>query len=278
MAPHKSRYKITMCYKGPGFFGWQKQNQPGQISVQGELEKVLATLYQTPVRVIGAGRTDRGAHALAQTAHFDLPAALSEEEAKELLFKFNRLTPQELLVYQLQSVPPRFHAQLWTLRRTYKYVLLQKSQFPRPLWGDLVGFTPQELPLERLNRGAQVFLGTHDFKSFQTAGAQVPHTERTLTVSSWEQKGDFFIYTVTANGFLRQMVRNLVATQLFWAAGGASEDSLKKILSAKDRGQVPPSADPEGLYLYQVDYGAENDAKSRTLARLPFEAKEWPFF
>lgn len=264
----KPRYKITMSYKGSRFFGWQKQPRPDQPSVQSELEQVLHTLFQKPIRVIGSGRTDRGVHALAQTAHFDLEEPLSEESAKDLLYKLNKLTPPELFIYKLESAPPKFHAQLWSQSKTYKYVV-RSGPFPHPLWGDLVASVPYSLDLNRLSEAAGVFLGEHDFKSFQTSGTKVPHTVRVITASEWHSEGGCLIYTITGNGFLKQMVRNLVGLMLSWSEGSEGTQSIRQILEAKDRRLSAPSADPHGLYLHHVDYGAPIDAKCHVLAELP---------
>ncbi len=275
MTPLRPRYKLTMSYKGTVFYGWQKQPRPDQPSVQGELEGVLKTIFQNDIRVIGSGRTDRGVHALAQTAHFDLQTPLTEQDAKDLLHKLNRLSPPELFCYKLEQSPPKFHAQLWTVQKTYKYVL-SSARFPHPLWGDLVATTPAALDLGRLNLGAQVFLGTHDFKSMQTSGTKVPHTTRTLVTSEWQQSGDLWVYTITGDGFLKQMVRNIVGTLLSWSEGDEGPESLQALLAAKDRSLAGPCADPHGLYLWKVEYGDPIDSKCRTLASLPFTHPPFP--
>lgn len=264
----KPRYKITMSYKGSRFFGWQKQPKPDQPSVQGELESALATLYQRPIRVIGSGRTDRGVHALAQTAHFDLEERLTSDGAKELLYKLNKLTPPELCVYRLQSVPPKFHAQLWTESKTYKY-LVHSSPLPHPLWADLIASVPHELNLNRLNEAAKVFLGEHDFKSFQTSGTQVPTTIRQVRVSEWSAGEGHLTYVISGNGFLKQMVRNLVGQMLSWSAGTEGVEKIHQILAARDRRVSAPSAAPHGLYLYRVEYSDSVEHQSTTLAEFP---------
>jgi tRNA pseudouridine38-40 synthase len=257
-----------MSYKGSRFFGWQKQPKHDQPSVQGELEGVLATLFQKPIRVIGSGRTDRGVHALAQTAHFDLEEPLTHESAQELVYKLNRLTPQELYVFRLESVPPKFHAQLWTQSKTYKY-LVRSGPFPHPLSSDLIATVPFELQVDRLNEAAKVFLGEHDFKSFQTSGTEVPSTVRTVITSEWKDEGGYLSYTICGNGFLKQMVRNLVGQMLHWAEGDEGAGKIRQILEAKDRRLSAPSAAPHGLYLCQVDYGKSVDEQCSTLVELP---------
>lgn len=243
------RVRLDIQYKGTGFGGWQKQKAPGLPTVQGLLEETLSKLHNQPIRVIGSGRTDAGTHARHQVAHCDLP-----KPPQKLVYALNRLLPQGISVTAAQEVPPDFHALGSAKEKTYIYRIWNRET-PSPFLSETSLWHPYPLDAQKLNSYAQVFLGTHDFKSFQTKGTPVPDTTRTLFQSQWIWKGPHLLeYRVTGDGFLKQMVRNLVGLQLYALRKNWDSQALKAVLAAKDRSEAKDTAPAHGLILWKVHY------------------------
>ena len=314
------RIRLLLSYEGTGFFGWQRQRQ--KRTVQGELEKALQILFQAPVSVIGSGRTDTGVHALGQSAHFELPLpaakkkfpgfqngpeGLSEgslsppEKAKgdfNIVKAINHLTPPDISVLKAWEAPPEFHALASAEKKTYIYAVLFSKTAPalfrsHVCWQPQPGAKPESL-LEALRKMAEAFIGTRDFKSFQSSGSDVQDTVRVIYSSKWEarpfpvpeavlkagalsdsalpeQQGlpspfpSLFLYEITGSGFLRQMVRNLVGAQLELLGHKDPERAFLKILRARDRKKAPGPAPGCGLYLKEAAYPPELERRCRPL-------------
>ena len=209
------RYFIQLSYDGTGYHGWQVQ--PNGVSVQEVLQKALSTLLRQPTEVTGAGRTDAGVHASMMVAHFDWPAAHEGEGCEEapldctqLTYKLNRLLPPDVAVQAVRPVGPEMHARFSATRRTYHYYIhTRKDPFLR-------GYSWQvNVPLDfaLMNEAAQVLLEYSDFTSFSKTGTDVKTNICQLTEARWEQlKPGEWRFTVSANRFLRNMVRAIVGT------------------------------------------------------------------
>lgn len=244
-----ARIRLDLQYKGTSFGGWQKQKAKGLPTLQGSLEKALSQIFNQPIRVIGAGRTDAGTHARHQVAHCDLPYEMSQ-----LSYKLNRLLPKGLVVKRSSVVGSRFHALSSCQGKTYIY-RVWNSPLLNPFLEETSHWVSQPLNLQSLNQLARVFLGTHDFKSFQTKGSPVPDTTRTLWHSQWVQPRPHLLeYRISGNGFLKQMVRNLVGLQLYAQRKKLGPDALRSILEAKDRQAAKDTAPACGLILWKVHY------------------------
>ncbi|NCN40800.1 tRNA pseudouridine(38-40) synthase TruA [bacterium] len=243
------RTRLDIQYKGTPFGGWQKQKESKLPTVQGLMEKTLSTIYNQPIRVLGSGRTDAGTHARNQVAHCDLPHL-----PENLRYKMNRLLPSSVSVVKVSKVPSDFHALASAKAKTYLY-RIWNHPVSNPFLEETSYWTPNPLDLKRLNEFSAVFLGTHDFKSFQTRGTPVPNTIRELTLSRWILKRPHFIeYQVRGSGFLKQMVRNLVGLQLYAHRKNLTPDDLRSILQAKDRQKAKDTAPSHGLILWKVHY------------------------
>lgn len=243
------RIRLDLQYKGSSFGGWQKQKAKGLPTIQGLLEQLFSKIYNQPIRVLGSGRTDAGTHARHQVAHCDVPHL-----PKNLEYKLNRLLPSEISILRVQKAPNDFHALASAQAKTYIY-RIWNSKTPNPFLADTSYWAPQKLDLDRLNSFAQVFLGTHDFKSFQTKGTPVPDTTRTLSLSRWrEKKPNLLEYQICGDGFLKQMVRNIVGLQLYAHRKGLSPKDLQMILEAKNRQAAKDTAPSHGLILWKVHY------------------------
>jgi len=252
---HKIR--LLVSYDGTPYQGWQKQ--PGLATVQGTLETVLSQIYSERVRVIGSGRTDAGTHAVGQVAHFEAPKILSGEA--KIVRSLNALLPDTIVVKGAWRAPENFHALASARRKTYIY-RIWNHQIRSALWAQRALWVPQELNLTLLNDLARQVIGTHDFKSFQSSGTPVATTIRTVDQCGFFRRGGSLLeLRIRGNGFLKQMVRNLVGTMLHLERNDGTIGHFRQILAALDRQAAKATAAAHGLYLYRVEYPAALDKK-----------------
>lgn len=243
-------FKLTFEYDGANFAGWQFQ--PGQRTVQGHVQEKLPIIFKKHINCIASGRTDSGVHALGQVIHFKVETHMKPAQIKRAL---NAFLDKDVVVVKAQEVPLDFHAQYSVKDKTYRYTILNRA-YPSAIWHKKASFYPQKLNIAAMKRAARDFKGKHDFKSFQAASevSKVKNTVRTISRLTVVKEKDFIHITITCNGFLYRMVRNIVGTLL--AVGGKKLPSniVPKLLKAKDRKLAPPTAHPDGLYLVKVRY------------------------
>ena len=251
------RYFIQLSYDGTGYHGWQVQ--PNGVSVQEVLQKALSTLLRQPTEVTGAGRTDAGVHASMMVAHFDWPAAHEGEGCEEapldctqLTYKLNRLLPPDVAVQAVRPVGPEMHARFSATRRTYHYYIhTRKDPFLR-------GYSWQvNVPLDfaLMNEAAQVLLEYSDFTSFSKTGTDVKTNICQLTEARWEQlKPGEWRFTVSANRFLRNMVRAIVGTLVEVGRHRMTISKMRHAIEAKDRQRAGESVPGHALYLTNIEY------------------------
>ena len=251
------RYFIQLSYDGTGYHGWQVQ--PNGVSVQEVLQKALSTLLRQPTEVTGAGRTDAGVHASMMVAHFDWPAAHEGEGCEEapldctqLTYKLNRLLPPDVAVQAVRPVGPEMHARCSATRRTYQYYIhTRKDPFLR-------GYSWQvNVPLDfaLMNEAAQVLLEYSDFTSFSKTGTNVKTNICQLTEARWEQlKPGEWRFTVSANRFLRNMVRAIVGTLVEVGRHRMTISQMRHAIEAKDRQRAGESVPGHALYLTNIEY------------------------
>lgn len=274
-------WKLTLAYDGTGFHGWQVQ--PGERTVQGELQSALGRITGEAPLPQGSGRTDAGVHALAQVASFPLQAPIP---AANLLRALNRALPAAIRILEAKIVPESFHARHSAIAKTYEYrVLLTEPGTPRicpPFLAPYVYAYSWPVEFAALQNASQMFVGEHDFRSFTATDpdqaarslfnqnddpGQSPYgstqTEqrtaiRTIYSSEWSEQahepGILLIYRVRGNGFLHHMVRNLVGTMLDVGRGYIRGEDIPKILNALDRSVAGPTAPARGLFLHSVEY------------------------
>lgn len=245
-----NRIKLTLAYDGTDFCGWQLQ--PSDRTVQGELEKALETLLGQKVRVHGSGRTDSGVHALGQVAHFDCGAGRSGFPWRRSL---NALLPADVRVLEAEEAREDFHARYWAQAKTYEYVLWHEREFCLPQRRRFVWECGPVEP-ERMEEAARVMVGEHDFAAFQNTGTEVDSTIRTITDISRHpgMTAHESVWRFTANGFLKQMVRNLTGCLVACGRGKLSVTDVRAILKSADRTNAPATVPPQGLTLIRVDY------------------------
>lgn len=257
------RYKILTAYNGSNYSGWQIQetkNPPPTI--QGELEKSLLKLAGEKIRVIGSGRTDAGVHAFGQTAHFD---SFSDKLAKlpNLQKTLNAILPEDIRIIDIKECEPDFHAQHDARNKTYLYQLWTEQRFIPPHISPFA-WACGSLNIGILHEGALLFKGQKDFASFQNAGSHPKTTIRTVFDIKIQESRHLDFYPdhspiiqifITADGFLKQMVRNIIGFLVGAAKEKISLLSLEAILSAHDRRMLPTFTAPaRGLILVRVNY------------------------
>ena len=241
------RYFITFSYDGTAYHGWQIQ--PHSLSVQEELQKAMSILLRKPMEVVGAGRTDTGVHARKMVAHFDYD---EEVDCPQLVYKLNKLLPRDIAVQQVEPVAEDMHARFSAKSRTYHYyVHLDKNPFLRSYSWQVYGNPDFEL----MNRAAAVLMEYTDFTSFSKVNTDTKTNDCTITEAHWDRVGDGqWRFTITANRFLRNMVRAIVGTLMEVGRGRMTIEQLRNVVDAKDRCRAGDSVPGNALFLVDVKY------------------------
>ncbi len=239
-------YRIVVGYDGTDFRGWQRQ--PEGRTVQGVLEEAVRRITGKKVVVHGAGRTDAGVHALAQTASFRGAFKLPDEV---LLRALNAVLPADVRVFALEAAPPEFHARKSARSKVYRYRIVHAPQ-PSPLDRRYVLHWPYPLDIRAMRRAARLFARTDDFSAFSSNRDRTP--VRTVTRSELKLSGAEIVYTIEAGGFLRYMVRTIVGTLLEVGRGRLRPEQMEDVFRLKDRSLAGPTAAAKGLTLVRVDY------------------------
>ncbi len=253
--------KLTLAYDGSAYVGWQRQDN-GR-SIQGELEAALHDIEERPISVVGAGRTDAGVHALGQVASLEIAHAI---EPPALLRALNAKLPDDIRVLQTDVAPREFHARYSAAEKTYRYYVSTGAIAP-PFSLRYAWHLPVPLDLGVMRDAAQQLGGRHDFSAFQAVGSAVETTVRTIasvTVSlqpawaPWDAAQTtstaIVAIEVTADGFLRHMVRTIVGTLVEVGRGRRAAGDIVRILASKRRARAGATAPARGLYLVRVAY------------------------
>lgn len=234
--------RISIEYDGTDYAGWQKQ--PQEVStVQGVLEATLSRVVQEHVVLTAAGRTDRGVHARGQVANFRISSDITP---RRLSYAVNSLLPSTICITDIAEVEDDFHARYSALVREYRYFLLEK---PSAVNRRYAGYSAKPLSTAQLNLCAGELVGTYDFSIYSKDDRSVNSTVCTVYGASWWRQDELVVFRISANRFLRTMVRFLVSQQL-----EASPGELKEALMAGKGGRKLVPADPAGLFLWRVGY------------------------
>lgn len=245
------RYFIQFSYNGTNYHGWQLQ--PNAISVQEVLTKALNTLFRDDFELVGAGRTDAGVHAQCMYAHFDTNIDFDFEAMTK---KLNSYLPENITVFRFFKVDNEAHARFDATSRSYEYHI---HTFKNSFFKDLSFHHFKALDVNRMNEAAKILLEYEDFECFSKTHTDVFTFNCTITEAFWEQKKDRLVFHISANRFLRNMVRAIVGTLIDVGLHKISVDDLKRIIESKNRGKAGFSVPAHGLYLTKVVYPYINE-------------------
>jgi tRNA pseudouridine38-40 synthase len=245
--------KLTLQYDGTNYNGWQRQRVG--TTIQALLEDALAPIEGRPVTVHGAGRTDAGAHALAQVASVSLEASLDTHTLGRAL---NAVLPEDVRVIDVEEMPADFHARFSATGKTYEYRIVN-APFVDAFLFRYAWHVPQKLDVEAMGAAAAPLVGRHDFAAFQGSpeGAVVHSTVRAIEAIEWEggcAYNDPLTVRITGDGFLRHMVRNIVGTLVEVGAGRWNHRRAGEVLESGNRTLAGPTAPAKGLFLVSVRY------------------------
>jgi tRNA pseudouridine38-40 synthase len=241
------RYFVQVSYRGTAYNGWQFQ--PNAPSVQETIERCFSKVFgNTAIPIVGCGRTDAGVHAKSYFFHVDLPQVWDEQH---LCFKLNRMLPPDISAIQAMKVSAEFHARFHATKRTYRYFLHQHKD---PFQLDQSWYFQQQLDFSAMNAAAQRLLGTKDFGSFSKLHTVVKTNICTVFHAEWVRTEDRWYFEISANRFLRNMVRAIVGTLIEVGLGNLTIADIDAIIEAKDRGQAAVSVPAHGLFLWDIVY------------------------
>ena len=241
------RYFLKIAYKGTNYHGWQLQ--PNAISVQECVNKAISTILRTPIDVVGAGRTDTGVHASQIYAHFDIANKIN---IYQVTYKINSLLPNDIVVLVIYNVIDDAHARFTATSRSYEYkIYLGRNPFELETTWQL---NNKKLNIAKMNEAAKVLLTYTNFKCFSRTKTNVKTYNCAVKEAVWKQEGKSLVFHITADRFLRNMVRAIVGTLLDVGTGKTSINDFKQIIESENRCNAGTSAPPQGLFLTQVTY------------------------
>ncbi|MGB2305568.1 MAG: tRNA pseudouridine(38-40) synthase TruA [Flavobacteriaceae bacterium] len=241
------RYFINLSYLGTPFHGWQYQ--PNAISVQEVLEEALTRVLRSPIKVTGAGRTDTGVHARLMVAHFD--AEIPPKTFENLVYLLNQYLKSEVVILSIFPVIGTAHARFDATLRTYEYHIVSKKD---PFTNGLAYFFREPLDIPLMNKASQLLMTFKDFQAFSKTNTDVKTFLCDISSASWGTKRDGYVFTITANRFLRNMVRAIVGTLLDVGVHKITIEELKNIINSKERSKAGFSVPAHGLYLTDIQY------------------------
>lgn len=237
------RYFIEVAYKGTKYSGFQVQENA--LTIQSEVEKAFHTLHRYAVNLTGSSRTDAGVHALQNFFHFDTP----EEVHPQAVYKLNAILPPDIVVINIQAMPPDAHSRFDAVSREYVYKI---HRFKNPFLHDASLYYPYKLDMELLQQCAELIKSQTNFYTFSKTNTQVKNFDCTILESEWIEEGDFLTYHIRGNRFLRGMVRLITATQLKVGRGKMRFEEFRMLLENGRKTVFSVAA--HGLYLKQVQY------------------------
>ena len=242
---NSKRFFLEFSYAGTAYHGWQRQ--PNALSVQEGMEEALVLLLKQQTPLTAAGRTDTGVHAKQMFAHFDADTT----DLEQLIFRLNQFLPNDIAVIRIREVKPRAHARFDALSRTYEYHL---NNFKSPFVQGMSYGLYQPLDVEQMNKAASILLEYEDFECFSKAHTDVKTFLCTISKAVWEKSETGLVFTITANRFLRNMVRAIVGTLIEIGLGKKNIQELHTVIESKNRSLAGYSVPAKGLFLTHIEY------------------------
>ena len=240
------RYFIQLSYNGAAYHGWQIQ--PNANTVQATIEHALSTLLNSKISIVGAGRTDAGVHASEMIAHFNFEAKI---DTTDLRYKLNSFLPKDIAIASIYKVNPDAHARFNAIQRTYNYrVSTLKNVFEY----DYAYYMHLPLNIEKMNAASEILLTYRDFQCFSKANTDVKTYNCAIKKAFWVKEKDQLIFTISADRFLRNMVRAIVGTLINIGLGKIEVEEMHTIIASKKRSEAGYSVPAQGLYLTEVKY------------------------
>lgn len=250
MSDAEPLWRAVIEYDGTDYYGFQVQETVPTI--QGAIEATLEKLSGAGVRVTGAGRTDAGVHAKGQVVAFPLDWRRGVPELQRAI---NALLPKDIVVLTLEAAPEGFHPRFSAVSRTYEYRILN-TRWRSPLRGRYSAHISGSLDLDAMQSAAELLLGEHDFRSFGQP-PQGDNSVRTIHEAHWAWDGEFLVFRIKADAFLRKMVRRIVGTLIEVGLGSRRPEELERLVQQPDPALAGPPAPPRGLCLVNVEYPPE---------------------
>ncbi len=240
------RYFIELAFNGTNYHGWQVQ--PNANSVQQTLNTALSTILKTNIEIVGAGRTDTGVHAKQMFAHFDFD---NQIDIPHLVYKLNSFLPKDISIFNIYQVHTDAHARFDAKKRTYEYYIdTQKNVFnTNGSW-----LYQNDLDIKKMNEACKILFDYSDFECFSKVHTEVNTFNCKIYEAFWQQENSKIVFTISADRFLRNMVRAIVGTMINIGSGKITLQDFTKIIESKNRSEAGFSVPAHGLYLTKVEY------------------------
>jgi len=240
------RYLFEISYNGAHYAGWQSQRNA--IGVQTVVEDALTKILREEIKIVGSGRTDTGVHCEQQFFHATIEKPIDKDQ---LLLKLNSLLPKDIAIHSIRVIKDIASARFDATERTYRYRITKRKN---PFLDGFALHYYKVLDIQTMNKAAALLLGEHDFACFSKVKTDVNHFRCTIKKAAWKEEGSNLEFVITANRFLRGMVRAIVGTLLDVGAGKMSLSEFREIIKSKDRRKAGQNVPPHGLYLINVKY------------------------
>ncbi len=240
------RYFFEIAYKGTPYNGWQSQQNA--TGVQAVVEDALSKLLRAEIKIVGSGRTDTGVHCEQQFFHSDIEKPF---DAPNLILRMNSLLPKDISIHSIRKVKPDASARYNAVERTYQYRITRRKD---PFMEEFAWHYFKPADIKTMNKVASLLLGEHDFECFSKVKTDVNHFVCEIKKATWEERDQKLEFTITANRFLRGMVRAIVGTLLDVGSGKITVNQFQEIMKSKDRKKAGANVPPHGLYLTNVKY------------------------
>ena len=251
MMPVRNRFFIFLSYRGTNFHGWQIQ--PNALTIQQTLDSALSLAVGEKITTTGAGRTDAGVHAVVFCAHFDSDKPEIDTD-KKLLFRLNRLLPEDIAINNIRKVIPDANARYSAVSRTYKYYISRKKD---PFFESSSWYIYGHLDIKAMNDACNILLKKSDFTSFSKLHSDAKTNICRIYSAEWTETDDRLVFTIKADRFLRNMVRAIVGTMVEIGSGKTDLEGFEGIINGKNRCLAGKSAPAKGLFLTDIEYPME---------------------